>query len=244
MTNDKLTREDEAYLIREAQAGRGGAMLELLNAYERLIRKVVREYTVLDRSAREDAKQEARLAFMELVHRFDPESGPLAWAAPNAIREALSAQLAGKVALTVPERTYRRYRSIMAKHDNNYAEALAAADSFGMTRETFGAVHEALHATAIEAAGEDEEGNVREVVATSLWSGDNSYADAEDRILCEIAFAAVDDLETDVCRMAYGFSEFDQVPDAEIAHRLGMTRPTVQRRRAGALKKMRDALGA
>lgn len=73
--------------------------------------------------------------------------------------------------------------------------------------------------------------------------GPDSHDDVEDRLLVEAAFAAVDDLEEEVCRLAYGFSDYDPIPDSEVGYGLGLSRPKVQRVRASALGKMRDAAG-
>ncbi|WP_157601800.1 hypothetical protein [Promicromonospora kroppenstedtii] len=67
--------------------------------------------------------------------------------------------------------------------------------------------------------------------------------DVEDKILVDMAFAAMTDEEARICELAYGFTEYEPVPDPEIGHRMGLSKATVQRKRQKALGQSRKALG-
>ncbi len=256
---DDVDAEREA--IELAKEGDETATVALLYAYASALRNGVRWFANAAPSAPqaadlEDVRVRAVLGLQEAIRAFDPaRHRRLAAIAAGYIADEVASAAEAATAFSVPERTLKRFFGILRKADGNVYEAAALAPQHEMKRETFFAVLSAVRdVTSYDAAlggnsggfdgttGERfAEGVERGIVARPIWSGE--HADAEDRVLVEAAFGAVDELEARVCRLAYGFEEYDPLPDAEIGHRLGMSRPKTQRVRAGALGKMREALG-
>lgn len=180
---------------------------------------------------------------IEAIHAFNPEvHHRLASIAAKRIIQEM-AELVGPVAFTVPTRTLTRFYSILRKADGDPVKAAAIATKHSMTVETFMDVLSAVRTTNLELASDEEDDSAmlaRWEAARPVWSRTEDAA--EDALLVEAAFDAVDDLEEEVCRLSYGFSDYDPVPDAEIGHRLGFSRAKAQRTRSSALGKMRDAL--
>lgn len=255
----RLSQDEERETIHAAKAGDEAATVKLLYAYAATLRACAARYRIAgERPAvwdgntpsnlyeRQEMQAVAVTGLLEAVQAFDL-TGPhhrLAATVEKYVIEALTTNMATTVPVAVPSRTLRRFFGILRRTEGDVQAAAALAPHYEMSRETFFAVLRAVRTEYLEAPADGEELLSRESSARPLWDGDDDYADATDRILVEMAFNAVDDQETDICRLSYGFSSYNPVPDGQIAHDLGMTRPTVQRRRAGALTKMRDALGA
>lgn len=239
-----LSQDEERETIHAAQQGDEVAKVKLLYAYAPALRNAVARYREV--LGADDARSAAVLALLAEVQSFDAEKyDRLAAVIAPALTNELGELVAVSAAVTVPHRTRTRFFGILRRADNDVHAAALLAPRYEMSRETFYAVLEAINAESLDApAGEREEFGGYERPAVPMWNPEDAYADAEDRILVEMAFGAVDDQETDICRMSYGFTSYNPVPDGQIAADLMMTRPTVQRRRAGALSKMRDALGA
>jgi DNA-directed RNA polymerase specialized sigma subunit len=252
MANPPMERETERMMIAEAKLGDSSATIALLYSYAYELRKTVSGYRAAgggwgqDEYAREELRAAATLGFMEAIHSFDGTRWDrLAAILKPHLSEALSSSLSSPVAFSIPQRTLTRFYSILRKADNNPYEAAALAPKYEMKTETFLAVLSALRDVGsydqlLDSNTNDERG-FGDVEAFPLW--DNSHPDAEDEVLVEAAFSAVDTLEKDVVRLRYGFVEYDPVPDGEIAARMGLSRQKVQRTASSALTKMRDALG-
>lgn len=259
---ERLDLAEERALIASAQAGDPAAVERLLVAYTPALRSAVSHFTRSmsahpSREALEDIRSNAVLALVEAIHAFDPERHDrLAATAPAYIRDGVSTSAASATAFTVPERTLKRFFGIMRTAEGDVAKAIELAPEHEMKRETFLAVLEAVRGVdSFEKLLDDATsgygdtgtrygiaGATNDVEGVSLTSS-GPIADAEDRILVELAFRAVDTLEKDVVGLAYGFTDYDPVPDAEIATRLGLSRQKAQRVRSGALGKMREKLG-
>lgn len=192
----------------------------------------------------DDLRSLVTIGFLEAVKAYDPEvHDRLAAVITQHVRHSLSADLVDPIAFHVPQRTLTRFYSILRAAGGDPVKGAVLAKNHSMTVETFMDVLAAVRTVNLELAGdEDDDSTMRAQweAARPVWD----RADAEeDALLVATAFDAVDEVEERVCRMAYGFETYgDPVPDVEIGHRLGMTRPTVQRRRASALGKMRQAL--
>ncbi|WVX87962.1 DNA binding protein [Arthrobacter phage Snek] len=239
--------EAEKTAIAAAKLGDEDAIVAIMYAYSNVLRSGAANAPGLDT---EDARQTALLGLLEAVQKFDLDDdtyGRLAGLAKACIFEAISAAAPSAVAFAVPQRTLTRFFSILRKADGNVYEAAALAPEHHMSREVFFSVLSAVRNVdsydALTGSEEDKGGSGEgsgEVVTFPLWDASEVEDDA---LLVAAAFDAVDEVEERVCRMAYGFESYgDPVPDVEIAHELGMTRPTVQRRRSSALGKMREAL--
>lgn len=257
----RLSLEEERVALAAAQLGDSEATLALVLAYAAALRNGVSWYRHAAPEAQpadiEDAKSQAVLGLLEAIKAFDgTRHERLAATVVQYVRNALAVSAATATSFTVPERTLKRFFAILREAAGNVYTAAALAPSFEMTTETFLAVLAAVrnvdsYDELLESAGRDGSSSrsdgVRssgsgDVLALPLW--DNAAPDVEDVILVEAAFRAVDTLEKDVCRMAYGFTDYDPIPDVEIADKLGFSRAKVQRTRASALGKMRLALGA
>lgn len=247
---EPITAEEERELIASAQAGDDLAHMRLLNLYGPLLRATV------TRAAKtmevDDAQAVAILAFEETLatHVGQVEEGydgRLGGRLAPAVREALGVARAGSSAFDVPARTYSRYLGILNEAEGDPSRAVEIASEFGMAAETWTSIHHATRVDSTDVLAADSSSSGAHHPAfdgTSIYDdGREPIADVEDAVLVRMAFKAVDDEEARIVEMHYGFTEYDTVPDAEIGHRLGLTRPTVQRRRSSALGKMRKALG-
>lgn len=232
----RLSEADEVAAIADVRAGGSAGLLALVYAYAPLLRGQVARFR--DSLDSDEAQSVAVGALVEAAHAA--ENPRIAGIARDYVAQALASAADAYIAVTIPERTAKRFFGILRRAEGDVEAAAALAPAYQMSRETFFDCLRALRTEALdEPTGPDAA--PRDADAVSLWE---PAADAEDRVLVEMAFAAVDELETDICRLAYGFADYDPQPDAEVADRLGLGRATVQRRRTGALVKMRDALGA
>lgn len=253
-----VTEPEEVALIEAAQAGDEDAYARLLEIYGPAIRAAVNSARkIIDE---EEAQATALVAFAEVLASHDPHNpdyldGRLAPRLAPHLKDALGLAVAGSYAFQVPKRSLTRYLGILKEADGDPAAARDLAPSRSMSVETFDAIRAAAAATSLTEAtefgedfhrtGEGSEGTsyrASDLAASPLFAP-APVVDIEDRLLVQAAFRAVEDQEARIVELAYGFTEYDPVPDAEIAHRLGLTRPTVQRKRGKALTSMRKALG-
>lgn len=247
----RFTLEEERALIAAAQLGDEDAKISLFYAYAPALRNGLKWFTRAQASAPQpsdldDVRQSAIMGLLEAIQAFQPDTHDrLAAIASKHIANAVSAHSQGASAFAIPERTMKRFFSILRQADGNVFDAARIAPEQEMKTETFLAILSAVRNVdgleALQDGSDSASGAGYELDARSLW--DDGSSAAEDAILVEMAFDAVDDLEADVCRLSYGFSDYEPVPDIEIGHRLGFSRAKAQRIRAGALGKMRDALG-
>ncbi|WNN93999.1 helix-turn-helix DNA binding domain protein [Arthrobacter phage Nitro] len=248
--------EAERDAILAAKKGDETATLDLMYAYAPALRNGVKWYTraipAVDRAdGLEEIHSVAVFGLLEAIAAFDADAGydRLAATIGEYVANAVAEHAQAVCGLTVPSRTLKRFFSILRKAEGNVYEAAALAPKYHMTRETFLAVLSAVRSESYDAyAVKEEEGAASGDLLGKTETGGifpvlDAYEAVNQRMEIEAAFAAVDDVEESVCRLAYGFETYgDPVPDGEIGHKLGMTRPTVQRRRASALGKMREAL--
>jgi DNA-directed RNA polymerase specialized sigma subunit len=255
----KLSLEEEREALHEAKAGAEAATLKLLYAYAYALRGVAGDYRHAaglraagprDIHVSDDLRMAAVEGFLEALYAFDLDGAHsrLAATVEGYIANSLSRAVVAPVAVSVPERTLKRFYAILRKAEGDPVRGAAMAPHFSMTEETFDSVLKAvrnvqsLDGPAGGPAG-GPGGHSPDRLDFSAVTGQDYLNDIEDRLLVEAAFAAVDDLEEEVCRLAYGFGDSDPIPDAEVGHRLGLSRPKVQRVRASALGKMHNAIG-
>lgn len=234
--------EEETATIAAAQHGDSDAVMRLFRAYIRPLRAAVSRFSRV--LARDDARQAAAEGLLSAVRAFDSaQSDRLASLLPTHLQGALtSAAGEATTGFAVPERTLKRFFGILARAEGDVGRAAEMAPAHAMAVDTFYAVLAAVTASgSLEAALDTDGGSA--VLAGSI-TATRDFADADDRHMCRHALDAVTDLEADVCRLAYGFVEYDPIPDAEVGARLGMGRVKTLRVRQGALAKMRSALGA
>lgn len=247
----RLTLEQEVEAIRDAKAGDPEATEALLRQYGPTIRATVnRAKKTLDE---DEAQSVALLAFAEVLesHDLEDEDYPDARLAPRLtphLKNRLGEAQAAAESFTIPKRTLTRFFSILRDADGDVEVARASCETKGMSPEVFDAILQARSSGSLSDTLSDDTRD-RIETATPIY-GSREEEEIEDRLLVEIAFRAVDDEEARIVELAYGFrgtedyAAGDPVPDAAIAPVVGLTRPTVQRRRAGALDKMRKATGA
>lgn len=253
----QLDAADEPGVIAAAVAGDEGATAALLRAYAKAIRNAVSGYrnagganghggglSSADAQA-EDLRAAALLGFVEALRAFDPgKHARLAAVLPQHLRAELSAALGVPFGLSVPKGTLKRFFSIMAEAGGDVVAAAELAPRRSMTAETFRSILDAVRAGGSLDGSDDEDGTAPDVAADRLEWSDPEAVTESDAALVRMAFAAVDDEEGRVCRISYGFEDYDPQPDAEVAHRMGLTRSKVQRVRNRALGRMREALTA
>jgi RNA polymerase sigma factor (sigma-70 family) len=251
----RLDLETERETIALAKGGDTDATIALVYAYAPALRGAVGQYRHAGGGSSdsgsldvEDLRQAAILGFLEAISAFDPEQHQrLAALVTGYVADALTSSGAGPVAFTVPPRTLTRFYGILRAAGGDPVAAAELAPTYHMTSETFSAVLAAVREAdsydvlvAAQAGGDTVEAPAASLLAASPGP---TIADAEERILVEAAFAAVGPLEESVVRLAYGFADYEALSDAEVAFRLGLSRPTAQRTRTGALVTMRSALG-
>lgn len=239
-----LPAEEETALVSAVIAGDSDALVALVYAYAPALRRAVGRVTSHGERASEDVRMAAVEGLIQACHVFDPERGVrLGGLVPGyalkAVREAAAPSL-----FAIPERTLARFYGLLRQAEGSARAAADLAPSVGMSRGVFLTVLEAVQ----DAYGLGEEGEDGEPLpllneARSLWAAEE-VEDATTGELAALALDAIsgDALATDVVRLAYGFSDYDPVPDAEIGARLGFSRAKVQRTRSKALETMRSAL--
>jgi DNA-directed RNA polymerase specialized sigma subunit len=248
---NRLDIDEERAAIERAKLGDTDATVALVYAYAPALRSSVSNFRkgAVARGERPnpaalaDLRMSAIEGLIEAVHAFDPDRyDRLAATVSKYVANSVATYLVSPIAITIPQRTLTRFYGILRTAEGNAAEGARIAPEYEMTTETFLAVLSAVReADSFDALAADEGDDRGFVNVSPVWDG--AQADAEDRILVEAAFAAVDQLEADVVRLAYGFTDYDPVPDAEVAERLGLSRQKAQRTRNSALSHMRDALG-
>lgn len=242
-----LTEAEEVAAIAAAQEGDEAEKMRLVYAYGPALRSSVRRFASAEGNPDlpvEDLQSTALVGFLTLIEEHDPAASPrLAGRVSAYLTRFLAEEFSAVAAFTVPGRTLRRFYGLVKMHDGDVEAAEAAAPEHGMSREVFRDVLAAVRGTGSLDADLGEEGGPSPVDRATPVFSTTPIVDVEDRILVDHAFAAVDDEEERICRLSYGFTEYDPQPDAEIAHRMGLTRPTVQRKRGKALGQMRKALG-
>lgn len=260
-----VTETEEAALIADAKAGDDEATLRLLTLYGPALRSAVGRFKGNVRDGQtsvyaddfgtashsiEDLRSTAVVAFLDVIAEHDPERSPrLAGAVSQRLTRALADEVTATSAFVIPERTLSRFFGILRNADGDVETALDSAPTYGMSRETFRDVLAAVQASSLDDVVEAATAQQERIEGARPIYSTTPIADAEDRILVEAAFSAVDDDEARICELAYGFrgtedyAPGEAVPDEAIAAVVGFSRPTVQRKRGKALGKMRKALG-
>ncbi|TDC35707.1 hypothetical protein [Micromonospora sp. KC213] len=242
-----IPADEEAGVIAAAQTGDEAATLRLFAAYQPALRAAVR--TANGRIPLDDARQAASLGFLEAVQAFDPAQhagGRLAGILREHVRNALMGALAETIGgFAVPARSLSRYFGILRQADGDPVVAALLAPAYAMAEETFWAIWAGLTANnsldeAIAAHGAEYVSPIGDLAE------DRGVADAEDRVLVDLAFSAVTDFERDVCRLKYGFTDVshgDELSDDAVGYHLGVSRLKALRTRKRALASMASALG-
>lgn len=264
-----LTEAEEARLIKVAQgipaifgtAGIEAAKTRLMEAYGPAIRAAVSrfkggvfdgqlspsasDYGTASRSI-EDLQSAALVGFLEAIADHDPEQNPrLAGHLVHRLNRALSEEVEAAPAFAIPTRTLSRFYGIVRAADGDLDAAENLAGGFGMSREVFRDVRAAVGSSSLDDMLDESEDSRSQGLTASPVYAPSPVVDVEDRILVDMAFAAMNDDEARICEMAYGFTTYGEpLSDDAIGAHIGASRPAVQRRRNKALTKSRKALGA
>lgn len=237
---------EETALIVRAKTGDEEAIMRLFAAYVPALLEMVKRHSAT--LPIEDARQAAFLGFLELIKDHDPHrSSRLAGKVRAKVQDALSAASTdASGGFTVPPRTLRKFYAFLrqANGDVNLGARLAAeSDSRDMSEATFRAIASGLKVNSLDVEIEANGGDQGIALIDDL-AAPRETSHVEDALLVEVAFSAVDDLEEKVCRIRYGFDDYDEQPDGVVGDRLGMGRIKTLRVRERALDKMRAAIGS
>lgn len=254
---ERLSIEDERRLIEDAKARNPEALDALWQAYQPTIGRVLRQFRQSDTEI-EDLRQEAYVAFLGLIDEHDPSvTDRLAGRVYTYLDVRLTAAVGRQTShWSIPPRTLRRYFGILRRADHDVTAGAALAPNFAMTSETFLNIAAVINGTgSLSGYAEDDE---QERVVTNVQRAEivgaepkDAFLDADDALLAQTARKALDPEQRNIIDLAFGFIpvEYDgaiidpPVSDAIVGEVIGMTRPTVQRKRTAALKTMREALG-
>jgi DNA-directed RNA polymerase specialized sigma subunit len=239
------TVEAEQKAIALAKNGDSQAFIDLMYAYTFALRRACHTFRGTSAADAEEMRALAIEGLLEAIHAFDPEvHDRLASIANQRIARKVSGDLCHSVALSVPQRTLSRFFSILRKAGGDPYLAAELAPENDMSVESFYSVLAAVRASTIEEERDDENyGSATSRLDTAMPIGFDACA-AGDTVLVNAALGILeDDLEAHVILMSYGFEDYEPVPDAEVAHRMGLSRQKVQRLRSSALCRMREALG-
>lgn len=217
----------------------------------------------------DDATAMALEEFWRAVMDFDLRDDSLPFHAAISIRMMNHITSASHEAglIAVPHTTASRWWSILRAHDHDMDQAFAACrrGDTEMTSETFLAVYHALFGVdsmtpAVSTEGFTEEGHDGEYHRAGMTMAGSPVPGPEERVveehLVSWLFTLVDDRQESILRLIYGFTDGPtdsirllagyptglDLSDAQAAHALGLSRPTVQRQKTNALRIMRAAM--
>ncbi|WP_067201204.1 hypothetical protein [Microbacterium sp. XT11] len=251
--SEPLPFDEELSLIERAQSGDEDAYVTLLRQYAHGLRNLMksehsRASGLVDA---EETRANVLLAFAEALAECDGSTRIAAKLKAKAYDVAQDFHLVG--ALSVPTRTRQRYFQAMREAGPG-GDAEAKAAELGMSREVFIATATAFRVDSVDELigshrrtdpgrrGNADAASDSEPVSFESIYTERGYATVDQRETVARAFEAVDELTGDIIRDAYGFTEYDPIPDAEIAYRRGFSRSKVQRIRTEGIATMRRAL--
>lgn len=239
-----LLPEVEDALVQRVRGGDSEAFLQLAENYAPRLRAASAHArtTIEDRDER---RQAALTAFHAAILATRPGERVARVVKLTMSSEMGRAASESRAGLSVPHGTARRYFSILGNAGGDVQAAAAAAPAQGMSAEAFRSVREAVHgAVSVEALADDDGSSALDRHLSPTYEPVTHAGAVERQVLAEDALSAVDGVERTVTLLAYGFTDPEPVPDAEIAHRLGINRTSAWKIRQRALAKMRTRLGA
>ncbi|WDS51686.1 DNA binding protein [Microbacterium phage Barnstormer] len=249
-----LELEQELALITAAQGGDSDAYVSLLRQYAHGLRGLAKsEYARAGGTVDADeTRANVLLAFAEALAACDGTTRIAAKLKASAYEVAEAHHLVGN--FTIPARTRQRYFQAHREAGPD-GDVEAKAVELGMSREVFRELREAFRVNSMDAmidAHRSTMGRKRGLAEGTASDSEpdtfgsiyveRGYATVDQAETVARAFDAVDELTEGVIRDAYGFTEYDPIPDAEIAHRRGYSRSKVQRIRTEGIATMRAAL--
>lgn len=241
------------------------ALAQLTTAFLPLLHKVARTSKVLDE---DDALAVCLEEFISCIRRYEVGS---ALQFKQALRTILLRKI-GDVGRTsglivVKENVAARYRQLMDRHDWDLEAAYqeCKTSNNGFDPDTFLKVHNSIGVDSLDASQGGTRFTGSEDSSRSTSKHEEYLADPEPNpeditVQTETVrwlFTLVDDEAEKILRLAYGFDDLatensrlakgyradgSPMSDREVAHVLGKSTPTVNRRRNAALGVMREAL--
>lgn len=256
-----LDPDAELALITAAQAGSADAMTTLITSHLRFLRSEARKYAAAEPLIQEDDLVSAGVeAVMTAVRSYDPSRGArlLTHARPS-IGLAMAEEVAttGRT-ISVPGRSLRKYRKAIRETDSIDAARTLAHSKDGMDPSTFDAIHHAMAGgqsldAGLTSQGADTFGDVQisgsecdpSLSTDQPLLGARGPAPEASAVTADLASRALAALGSDgrsrqIVALAYLSGE--DLSDAQIAERLGLSRPTVTRVRNAALDVMRGVV--
>lgn len=235
-------------LFARCRAGDGAARETLVTRYMPLARKVARRYWNSSLSS-EDLTQVANLALVKAVDRFDPDRGrPFeAFAIPTilgelrryfrdsswAVHVARSGQERSKAVQDAVELLSRRHgRSPSVQQLALYLELSEEDVLEGLQ------VARAYTAASLDAPVQNGQDDETTLVST-FGEYDDGYEQVETAMLIEGALASLTDREQRLLRLRF----IDELTQAQIGTRLGVSQMQVSRLLRAALAKLRENIG-
>lgn len=155
-----LSETDEANLIMDAQAGNERAMERLMDAYAPLIEGTAFRYT--HDGEFDDALQEARLAFIQIVneHDFDKGQGLRTYVKARMGHELRDSLSASNGQFSIPTRTVQLFYQVYNAADGDLTLGAQIAPNYEMASSTFLSIADMLHTGSLDAATyETEDGH-------------------------------------------------------------------------------------
>lgn len=243
------------------------ALAALTKAFLPLIHKVARTSRVLKE---DDALMVCLEEFISVIRRYEVGSAlPLKAGLRTILLRKMGDTGRTDGLIVVRENVAARYRQLMDKHEWNLEAAYAECRDTpnGFDPDTFLKVHNSLGVDSLDVSAADDPNNSGPSTSgISDQSQHRSYLADPDpspeaiTVQAETIrylFDLVPDEQEAILRLSYGFTDLatenarmakgyradgSPMSDREVAHVLGMTTPTVGRRRNAALSTMRDAL--
>lgn len=224
-----LTPSAERELITAAKAGSERAKLELIDAYQPLLRACAAKFRLVVDG--DDADRACTLALLEAIRDADPDrTDSIAALIQHKVMMELTRETQVTMAVQIPERTLRRFAGILRAAKRDASLGAEMAPQFGMTSETFATIHAIQYGTPLSDADH-------------LPYEERLVADVEDQILATVALDSMSPDQRADCLARYGFDAYDETTLLEAGEQLGMTRAVVYRHHAQALQAARRRLG-
>ena len=225
--------------IQKAQQGDKTALEEILSALEPLIQKNIRSLGI-ERSAREDLAQDARLAVMEALPRFTPNAGrSLVSFMEHRIRGAIiNSSGTYEYGFTLPQDVTVDYLKAVSSTET-LTEAREYAVSQGMSAHRFDSAHAAMNGVlGVRESGDSDDEDGRSVqVPSSSFEGS-----LVENLVVQDAVAALPDRERQIVTLAFGLDGGKELVDREIADIMGIDRSRVNRIKKRAMSMLEEAL--
>lgn len=228
-----LPLAEETALITAAQAGDRDAQLALLWQYRGLLQwnasRVRTRIRGMSKEQVEDLEGDLVVTALAAIQDLDlTKHFRLAATLKNALSRLAAHRTA---ALEIPRTVLARWSKILGHADGDVQKAAEIAPEWGMTSDTFRAVHAALDFTDQDWSAEPYTAARGPVVDTTTYG------------LAHSALESLKPEDRQILELAYGFSG-DPKSDGEVADILGLPMRTVQTRRVRALGRLRTTMAA